>query len=96
MQSAGSKPPTYLPAATLGVPKVRAAVTGHTRLSQSLGGAMTRQSKVRATQDFGSVVGRRGAGLSEITGGDPMAHSMNQYGKNGLPGVPGSPTDEVM
>jgi hypothetical protein len=37
-------------------------------------------------QDMGSVVGRRGAGLSQITGGDQGAHSVNHYGKKGKPG----------
>lgn len=34
------------------------------------------------TQHLGTVVGKRGAGISEITGGDTLAHGMNDYGKN--------------
>lgn len=34
------------------------------------------------TQDLGSVVGRRGSGISQITGGDQDLHSVNHYGKN--------------
>lgn len=33
------------------------------------------------TQHYGSVIGRRGAGITTITGGDPTMHSMNHYGK---------------
>lgn len=33
------------------------------------------------TQHYGTVVGRRGAGITTITGGDPTMHSMNHYGK---------------
>jgi len=40
-------------------------------------------------QELGTVVGRRGAGISQITGGDQGAHSMNHYGKKGLPGMEG-------
>jgi len=40
-------------------------------------------------QDMGSVVGKRGAGISQITGGDQGAHSMLHYGKKGLPGLDG-------
>jgi hypothetical protein len=40
-------------------------------------------------QEMGSVVGRRGAGLSQITGGDQTAHSLGHYGKGGLPGLIG-------
>jgi len=47
--------------------------------------------KTIARQDTGSPVGRRGAGMSTITGGDPVAHSLNNYGKKGMPGLtPGS------
>jgi hypothetical protein len=31
--------------------------------------------------DHGTVVGRQGAGLNAHTGGDPMMHSFNHYGK---------------
>jgi hypothetical protein len=36
------------------------------------------------TQHMGSVIGRRGAGTSQITGGDQGAHAMNHYGKGGI------------
>jgi hypothetical protein len=42
-----------------------------------------------STQHMGTVVGKRGAGNSTITGGDPGAHSVNHYGKKGLPGMEG-------
>ena len=44
-----------------------------------------KRGKSLQTQHLGSVVGRRGAGISQITGGDQGAHSMNHYGKGGLP-----------
>lgn len=33
------------------------------------------------TEHLGSVVGRTGKGISTLTGGDPMAHMGNHYGK---------------
>jgi hypothetical protein len=33
------------------------------------------------TENLGTVVGRVGAGLTTLGGGDQMAHSMNHYGK---------------
>lgn len=44
-----------------------------------------KRGKSIQTQHLGSVVGRRGAGISQITGGDQGAHSINHYGKGGLP-----------
>lgn len=41
------------------------------------------------TQVLGSVVGRRGAGITTLASGDPTAHSVNHYGKQGLPGLDG-------
>lgn len=41
------------------------------------------------TQDLGSVVGRTGKGISTLTGGDPLAHSMNHYGKAAPPALLG-------
>jgi hypothetical protein len=41
------------------------------------------------SQVLGSVVGRRGAGITTLAGGDPAAHSVNHYGKQGLPGLDG-------
>jgi len=51
--------------------------------------AATAQSvgKPARTQQLGSVVGRRGAGLTSIGGGDPGMHSLNHYGKNGSPSL---------
>lgn len=43
------------------------------------------------TEHIGSIVGRRGAGLSTQTGGDPLAHSMGHYGKDGVPLLAGAP-----
>ena len=40
------------------------------------------------TENFGSVVGRMGKGISAIGGGNALAHSINHYGKGG-PQVPG-------
>lgn len=48
-------------------------------------------------EHLGSVVGRVGAGLTTIGGGDQMAHAVNHYGKNALPllgGGDGSPTQQ--
>lgn len=38
-----------------------------------------------ATQHLGSLIGRRAAGTSMITGGDPVMHSLNHYGKGVSP-----------
>jgi hypothetical protein len=38
-------------------------------------------------QHMGSVLGKRGAGNSQITGGDPGAHAMNHYKKGGITGL---------
>lgn len=35
------------------------------------------------TQHLGSVVGRTGKGMTSVGGGDPLAHSVSQYGKTG-------------
>ena len=43
-------------------------------------------------QDLGSVVGRRGAGISQITGGDQAMHSMHHYGKNAASAAAGGDT----
>jgi len=40
-------------------------------------------------QHLGTVINRRGAGISQITGGDQNAHAMNHYGKKGLQGIEG-------
>lgn len=80
-----------------GVPNVSAAApalsmgkasTGIARLARSVG-------KPGRAQNLGSVVGRRGAGMAQITGGDPVAHSLGHYGKNGpaeLAGMTGTTT----
>jgi hypothetical protein len=53
------------------------------------------------TQHLGNITGRRGAGISSQTGGDPMMHSMSHYGKDpprllGMPNTPGpSPTQHA-
>ena len=49
----------------------------------------TGPGKSLKTQHLGSVVGRRGAGISTITGGDPGAHAVNHYGKSGIAGIEG-------
>jgi hypothetical protein len=46
-----------------------------------------KRGKSIKTQHMGTVVGKRGAGNSQITGGDQGAHSLNHYGKGGLPGL---------
>jgi len=48
-----------------------------------------KRGKSMKTQHMGSVVGRRGAGISQITKGDPGAHSMGHYGKNGISKIAG-------
>ena len=40
-------------------------------------------------EDIVSPVGRRGAGMTTLGGGDPGAHTFNHYGKNGPPGLTG-------
>lgn len=45
-------------------------------------------------QHMASVVGKRAAGTSQITGGDQMAHAMGHYGKKGFPGLGGDGSDE--
>jgi hypothetical protein len=47
------------------------------------------------TQHLGSVVGRRGAGMSSIGGGDPGLHSVNHYGKTAPPLLGGGLTGGV-
>ena len=47
-----------------------------------LGGRMhSAASQAARSQDWGSVVGRKGAGITTVVGGDPVMHSMGQYGK---------------
>jgi hypothetical protein len=54
--------------------------------------------KTLGRHDLGSVVGRRGAGITppQVAGGDPAMHSMGQYGKSGIQqmtgGAPGAPS----
>lgn len=52
------------------------------------------------TQHLGNITGRRGAGMSTATGGNPMMHSLNHYGVDpppllaGMSSTPGSnPTE---
>jgi hypothetical protein len=45
--------------------------------------------KAQQKQHLGTVVGRRGAGISQIAGGDSGAHSMGHYGKKGIQGLIG-------
>jgi hypothetical protein len=45
------------------------------------------------SQVLGSVVGRRGAGITNLGPGNPAAHSVSHYGKDGLPGLDGSGGD---
>ena len=40
-------------------------------------------------EDLGSPVGRRGAGMTSIGGGDQGAHTFNHYGKKGPPTLVG-------
>lgn len=46
-----------------------------------------KRGKSMKTQHMGTVVGKRGAGNSQITSGDQGAHSMGHYGKNGITGM---------
>jgi hypothetical protein len=80
----------YLP----GVPNVGPAPVGpslpvasHVDVGSHTGIAKTATTvgKPGNTQHLGSVVGRTGKGLTAVGGGNPMNHSMNAYGKNGLP-----------
>ncbi len=43
-----------------------------------------KRGKSIKTQHLGTVVGKRGAGISQITEGDQGAHTMGHYGKNGI------------
>ena len=45
--------------------------------------------KSMRTQHLGTVVGKRGAGISSITGGDQLAHSLHHYGKQNQAAMPG-------
>jgi len=64
-------PPSYLPAlAGMG------ALMGTMRDPEIAG-----PPKSLRRQDMGSVVGKRGAGSTQITGGNQMFHSMGHYGK---------------
>jgi hypothetical protein len=74
------QPPVYLPGAASdggGMP----GFFGPTRDPEAAG-----PPKSIRRQDLGSVVGRRGAGVSQITGGDQGAHSIGHYGKKAKPG----------
>lgn len=63
-----SPTPTGGAKSSLGAPK------GISAIAHSVG-------KPGRTQNFGSVVGRTGKGISALGGGDQTAHSMNHYGK---------------
>lgn len=41
----------------------------------------TTVGKQTGTEHIGTVVGRTGKGLTSVGGGDPLAHSLNHYGK---------------
>jgi hypothetical protein len=49
-----------------------------------------RRGKMIDAEDHGTVVGRVGAGLNTITGGDPTAHMLGFYGKQGMPLIGGT------
>ena len=65
-------------------------VAGKASLGGPSGIAKTAQAvgKPGNTENFGSVVGRMGKGISAIGGGSSVAHSINHSGKNG-PSFPG-------
>lgn len=44
-------------------------------------------------EDLGSPVGRRGAGMTTLGGGQTGAHVFNHYGKNGPPELTGGTLD---
>lgn len=46
-----------------------------------------KRGKSMKTQHHGTFVGKRGAGISQITGGDQGAHTMSHYKKGGLQGL---------
>lgn len=76
---------SYLPpGAGLGMSMPSAAGKGmDTRPQRRILGMQTRK------EDLGSPIGRRGAGLTSLGGGDQGAHTFNHYGKNGPPGLTG-------
>lgn len=45
------------------------------------------QGKSIMRQEINGPLSRRGAGTSQITGGNSAAHSFGHYGKKGLPGI---------
>lgn len=47
--------------------------------------------KKSTVEHLGNITGRRGAGLTTLGGGDPLAHSFGHYGKNS-PAVLGGPS----
>lgn len=49
--------------------------------------ANTTVGKQTATEHLGSVVGRTGKGMTSVGGGDPLAHSLNHYGKPAAAGA---------
>jgi hypothetical protein len=67
-------PPLYLPGASAPLHPVGHSTIGTSKLH---------------TQVLGSIVGRRGAGITSLAGGDPTHHAMGHYGKKGLPGLDG-------
>lgn len=42
-------------------------------------------NKSLASQELGNLAGRRGAGMTTITSGNPLMHMMNHYGKDAPP-----------
>lgn len=85
------QPPSYLPGAAPAAPDSGGfmGMFGPSKDPEKFG-----PGKSVRRQDLGSVVGRRGPGLSQITGGDQDLHSVNHYGKKapgggGLGGLTG-------
>ena len=63
-------------------------LTGASAPVQAIGHSPIGTSKLH-TQVLGSIVGRRGAGITTLASGDPTHHAMGHYGKKGLPGLDG-------
>lgn len=83
--AAAKGPAPYLPPSSSGTP-------GGSRegsYGKSGGASLQVMGKGRKAENLGNLTSMRGAGLTTIGGGDPMAHSVNQYGKGGLPVVGG-------
>jgi hypothetical protein len=68
-----------------------AGKTGVGSPSTGIGQTAQTAGKPGRTEHLGSIIARRGSGISALGGGNQIAHSMNSYGKQPakMPGIEG-------